>query len=98
MNGTPEVLHDPPPEALLGAVGNGTVDIELRFWSGARQLETREALRAFKAQSVRDGFRRLRHRARETPRGVAPAADRPEGRELVVPGHGRHRVKCCPRP
>ena len=63
MNGTPEVLHDPPPEALLGAVGNGTVDIELRFWSGARQLETREAqhavireaLRAFKAQSVATG-------------------------------------------
>lgn len=43
MNAIPEVLAVPAPEALLQSIGNGTVDLELRFWSGARQLETREA-------------------------------------------------------
>jgi small-conductance mechanosensitive channel len=37
------VLHDPPPQALLQEVGTATVRMDLRFWSGARQMETRLA-------------------------------------------------------
>ncbi|MDO5740796.1 MAG: mechanosensitive ion channel [Ornithinimicrobium sp.] len=63
MNAIPEVLAVPAPEALLQSIGNGTVDLELRFWSGARQLETREAqdavigrvLEAFTAHDVVTG-------------------------------------------
>lgn len=43
MNGQPGVLDDPSPQALVKELGASTIDIELRFWSGARQLETREA-------------------------------------------------------
>ncbi|MDO5726854.1 MAG: hypothetical protein Q4Q03_02900, partial [Bowdeniella nasicola] len=40
------VVSDPPPQALLKDTGSGTIALELRFWSGARQLETREARHA----------------------------------------------------
>ena len=43
MRALPAVLDDPPPQALLTSIGTATVRVELRFWSGARQLETREA-------------------------------------------------------
>lgn len=43
MHRVPEVLRDPAPEALLVEIGTKTVRMELRFWSGARQLETRTA-------------------------------------------------------
>ena len=43
MRALPVVLEDPPPQALLTSIGTATVRVELRFWSGARQLETREA-------------------------------------------------------
>lgn len=43
MRGVPVVLDDPPPQALLLGVGSATVHLELRFWSGARQMETRVA-------------------------------------------------------
>jgi small conductance mechanosensitive channel len=39
----PGVLADPPPQALLQEVGTATVRMDLRFWSGARQMETRIA-------------------------------------------------------
>ena len=63
MSALPSVLQDPPPQALLTSVGVTTVELQLRFWSGARQMETREAqdavivavLRAFTAQGVRTG-------------------------------------------
>ena len=42
----PSVLDDPAPEAFLTSVGTATVQLELRFWSGARQLETKEATHA----------------------------------------------------
>lgn len=59
----PSVLPDPAPQALLTSVGVTTVELELRFWSGARQMETREAqdaviaavLRAFTDHGVRTG-------------------------------------------
>lgn len=38
-----DVLPDPAPQALLSEVGTATVRLELRFWSGARQMETRRA-------------------------------------------------------
>lgn len=41
-----ETMPEPAPEALLSEIGSGTVRLELRFWSGARQLETREAQHA----------------------------------------------------
>lgn len=43
MRDVPVVLHDPPPQALLQEVGSATVRMDLRFWSGARQMETRVA-------------------------------------------------------
>ena len=63
MNRIPSVLSDPPPEALLREIGTATVRMDLRFWSGARQLETRTAqdaviqsvLEAFRKQGVKSG-------------------------------------------
>lgn len=46
MRDLPEVIDNPPPEAQLAQIGTATVHLELRFWSGARQLETREARHA----------------------------------------------------
>jgi small-conductance mechanosensitive channel len=46
MRAVPQVLDDPPPEAFLTSVGTATVQLELRFWSGARQLETKDATHA----------------------------------------------------
>lgn len=43
MAGLPSVLDEPAPDALLSEVGTTTVRMELRFWSGALQLETRAA-------------------------------------------------------
>ena len=43
MHALPMVLDDPAPDALLSEVGTTTVRFELRFWSGALQLETRAA-------------------------------------------------------
>lgn len=43
MRSVPVVLDDPAPQALLLGVGSATVHMELRFWSGARQMETRVA-------------------------------------------------------
>ena len=63
MADLPSVLAEPVPEALLTSIGNGTVRMELRFWSGSTQLDTREAqhavirevLREFDAAGVRTG-------------------------------------------
>lgn len=60
-----EVASQPEPEALLVEVGTGTLSLELRFWSGARQLQTLEAqdavisatITAFRQQGVRTGSR-----------------------------------------
>lgn len=43
MRALPSVLDDPEPDALLSEVGTTTVRLDLRFWSGAQQLETRAA-------------------------------------------------------
>lgn len=37
------VFDEPLPQALLTTLDKGALTLELRFWSGARQLETREA-------------------------------------------------------
>lgn len=57
------VLDQPPPDALLSEVGTTTVRLDLRFWSGAQQLETRAAqhdvitavLQAFRANGIATG-------------------------------------------
>ncbi|AQP45382.1 mechanosensitive ion channel family protein [Tessaracoccus flavus] len=56
MKCIPSVLEDPAPDALLREIGTATVRMELRFWSGARQLETRTAQDAV-IQSVVEAFR-----------------------------------------
>ncbi|GGO73249.1 mechanosensitive ion channel [Nocardioides deserti] len=43
MARVPDVVEDPAPQALLAEVGSATVRMDLRFWSGARQMETRVA-------------------------------------------------------
>src|SRR5690606_2834920 len=63
MRAVPQVLDEPAPEAFLTSIGTATVQLELRFWSGARQLETKEAthavvaavLAAFAEQGVEAG-------------------------------------------
>lgn len=55
MRALPQVLDDPGPEAFLTSVGTATVQMELRFWSGARQLETKEATHAV-VVAVIEGF------------------------------------------
>lgn len=63
MRGLPTILDEPAPDALLTEVGTATVRLELRFWSGALQLETRAAqhdvivavLRAFRREGVNTG-------------------------------------------
>lgn len=40
MANLPPVYDDPKPQALLIDIGTGSVTMQLRFWSGARQLET----------------------------------------------------------
>lgn len=40
MLAAPSVLPEPAPQALLTSIGVATVDMELRFWSGARQMDT----------------------------------------------------------
>lgn len=46
MNSLPRVDSDPAPQALLTTLDKGALTLELRFWSGARQLETRETQHA----------------------------------------------------
>jgi small conductance mechanosensitive channel len=46
MRSVPAVLGEPPPQALLQEVGSATVRMDLRFWSGARQMETKLAQHA----------------------------------------------------
>ena len=41
-----EVAADPAPGVLFSEVADGFVEAEFRFWSGARQLETKEARHA----------------------------------------------------
>ncbi|GAA4406253.1 hypothetical protein GCM10023168_20860 [Fodinibacter luteus] len=43
MTSVGAVLPEPAPQALLQEVGSATVRLDLRFWSGARQMETRLA-------------------------------------------------------
>ncbi|MGA8255042.1 MAG: mechanosensitive ion channel family protein [Nocardioides sp.] len=43
MSSLSSVLAEPPPQALLQEVGSATVRLDLRFWSGARQMETKVA-------------------------------------------------------
>ncbi len=43
MQAVPVVFVEPAPQALLTTLDKGALTLELRFWSGARQLETREA-------------------------------------------------------
>ncbi|MGB7448687.1 MAG: mechanosensitive ion channel family protein [Ornithinimicrobium sp.] len=60
MSSVADVSPEPAPQALLTTLDKGALTMELRFWSGARQLETREAqhavilavLRAFTAAGV----------------------------------------------
>ncbi|UJH69913.1 mechanosensitive ion channel family protein [Ornithinimicrobium sp. INDO-MA30-4] len=46
MSDLPEVLATPQPQALLTELNKGALTVEMRFWSGARQFETREAQHA----------------------------------------------------
>lgn len=55
--GVPHVFDSPAPEAHLIAVGAGPVEMEVRFWSGARQLET-VAARSDVIEAVLNAFRR----------------------------------------
>ncbi|MFK5634558.1 MULTISPECIES: mechanosensitive ion channel family protein [unclassified Ornithinimicrobium] len=51
------VLDQPEPEAFLTTIGTATVEMELRFWSGSQQLETKAATHAVIA-AVLEALRR----------------------------------------
>lgn len=53
----PHVFDSPAPEAHLVSVGAGPIELEVRFWSGARQLETVTA-RSDVIEAVLQAFRR----------------------------------------
>ncbi|SDL42854.1 mechanosensitive ion channel family protein [Tessaracoccus oleiagri] len=63
MEQLPDVLDDPPPQAILREIGTATVRMDLLFWSGSRQMETRNAqdaviravLETFRAHGVKAG-------------------------------------------
>lgn len=42
VRGVPGVADEPPPQCLLTELAASTINFELRFWSGARQLEALE--------------------------------------------------------
>ncbi len=46
LAGLPRLPDDPQPEALVTALGVSTVDIEVRFWAGPDQHDSRVALSA----------------------------------------------------
>ncbi|MGA8851795.1 MAG: mechanosensitive ion channel family protein [Aeromicrobium sp.] len=46
LAGLPRLVGDPQPEALVAALGVSTVDIEVRFWAGPDQHDSRVALSA----------------------------------------------------
>lgn len=60
MTDVPGVVADPAPQALVTGLGAITIDMELRFWSGALRLETLETrdrviqaiLREFEAAGI----------------------------------------------
>lgn len=94
MRSVAQVLDEPAPEAFFTSVGAATVQLELRFWSGARQLETREAthavitavLAAFTEHGVQGGLDlytvdagpRLTRLLHDAAEGTRPTG-RPEG-------------------
>src|SRR5690606_14824414 len=43
MTALDAVASEPGPQALLQQIGAATVRMDLRFWSGARQMETKLA-------------------------------------------------------
>lgn len=46
VRGLPSVLDAPAAEAFLTTIGTATVELEVRFWSGSLQLETKAATHA----------------------------------------------------
>ncbi|MCO5308966.1 MAG: mechanosensitive ion channel family protein [Austwickia sp.] len=80
MRALPAVLAEPPPQALLTSVGTATVRVELRFWSGARQLETREA----QHQVIREVLRALAREGIPTGSDVQTIDPGPKALELLT--------------
>ena len=83
----PQVFDDPPPQALLQEVGTATVRMDLRFWSGARQMETRLA----QHEVIRAVLRQLSVTGVKTGSDVVTVAGTPEllaalERGLSAPG------------
>jgi small-conductance mechanosensitive channel len=44
LRGVEGIVEDPPPEALLTELASSTVDIDMRYWSGSAQHESRRVL------------------------------------------------------
>lgn len=43
MREVPGVMDEPEPQVLVASIATGAAELELRFWSGSRQFETRAA-------------------------------------------------------
>ena len=78
------VLAEPAPQALLQEVGSATVRMDLRFWSGARQMETRLA----QHDVIRAVLRGLRDAGVETGSDVVVVEGGPQVLEAIA-AHGR---------
>ncbi len=46
LAGLPEILNEPAPSAILKEIEDGYATMEVRFWSGSRQMDTVHALDA----------------------------------------------------
>lgn len=110
MAQVPLVLDDPAPQALLQEIGSATVRMDLRFWSGARQLETRVAqhevilavLRALDEAGVSTGSDAMVVQSTSPSRGgtgdPAPRAAFAEGRHAAQGARRTGATRGCQRP
>lgn len=82
MSALPGVLAEPPPQALLQEVGSATVRMDVRFWSGSRQMESRLA----QHEVIRAVLRELAEAGVKTGSDVLVVDAAPGLREALRPG------------
>ncbi|MGB5951342.1 MAG: mechanosensitive ion channel family protein [Ornithinimicrobium sp.] len=89
MTEVADVSRDPGPEALLTTLDKGALTLELRFWSGARQLETREAQHAV-ISAVLAAFVQHDVRLADEIQTIEAGPDLLDGLTSLAPSQRRH--------
>lgn len=85
MGEIPSVLDAPAPEAFLTGIGTATVSMEVRFWSGSKQLETKAAT----DDVIRATLGALRREGIPTGSDVVTIDAAPALRAVLDPGAGQ---------